>query len=336
MKISASIFSDSKENEILTTIKNLNDNHVDMIHVDCKDDLSVFESVKIIRANSSLPIDMHIITDQPEAFYEGLVQYDIEGVTFQYENLKQKALKLPSNFKGNKGIGITTSTPVNAFETYKNDFDHVLLMATVPGESGGKFDKINFQKIRDFRAAYPDIKIHVDGGVNAEVSFILRNMGVYASVSGSYLFNSSSIGSALLNLKLNEIESHYLVKDFMLETHQSPIIQINDLNLSTLLQTMNSGKLGVAIVNDGNRFVGIIGNADLRNGLLDNINQLNDMDLTVLINKNPLSIKENYTVHQMLSYIKQQTKPVLYLPVINEAEETVGTVSFLNLIKGEL
>ena len=95
------------------------------------------------------------------------------------------------------------------------------MMATIPGESGGKFDKSNFTKIREFSQLYPDKKIHVDGGVNAEVSFILRNMGVYLSVSGSYLFNSVSIGSALLNLKLNEVESHFLVKDFMQKTDSS-------------------------------------------------------------------------------------------------------------------
>jgi len=42
-------------------------------------------------------------------------------------------------------------------------------MATIPGESGGKFDKSNFTKIREFSQQYPEKKIHVDGGVNAEV-----------------------------------------------------------------------------------------------------------------------------------------------------------------------
>ena len=68
MKVSASIYSD-KENDILTTIQNLNDNNVDIIHVDCKDDLSVFEDIKTIKKHSSIPIDLHIITDKPEKFY---------------------------------------------------------------------------------------------------------------------------------------------------------------------------------------------------------------------------------------------------------------------------
>ena len=336
MKISASIFSDSEKN-ILTTIENLNSYHVDVIHVDCKDRISIFEDIKTIRDNSKLPIDLHIITDNPEAYYAGIIQYNVEYVTFQYEDLKEKKLSVPQEYKGKLGIGITTFTDITVFEDYKDSFDFILMMATIPGESGGKFDKSNFTKIREFSQQYPDKKIHVDGGVNAEVSFILRNMGVYLSVSGSYLFNSVSIGSALLNLKLNEIESHFLVKDFMQKTDSSPVIDIKNLTLESLLLTFKKGALGFAIVNDEeDKFAGIIGNADLRNGLLKHVNDLNNLNMKELINPNPLIINENATVHEMLHFIKKQTKPVIYLPVVNDNNNTVGIVSFLNLIKGEL
>jgi len=336
MKISASIFSDSEKN-ILTTIDNLNSYHVDVIHVDCKNRLSIFDDIKVIRENSNLPIDLHIITDNPEAYYPGIIKYNIDYVTFQYEDLKEKKLTIPSDYKGKLGIGITTFTDISVFENYKNSFDFILMMATIPGESGGRFDKSNFTKIREFSQQYPEKKIHVDGGVNAEVSFILRNMGVYLSVSGSYLFNSVSIGSALLNLKLNEIESHFLVKDFMQKTDSSPVINSKDLTLESLLLTFKKGALGFAIINDKNdKFAGIIGNADLRNGLLKHVNDLNSLNMQELINPNPLVINENINVHEMLQFIKKQTKPVIYLPVVNNNNNTVGIVSFLNLIKGEL
>ena len=336
MKISASIFSDS-EKDILKTINNLNSYNVDVIHVDCKDRLSIFDDIKIMRDNSSLPIDLHIITDQPEAYYNGIIEYNIEYVTFQYEDLEEKELSIPDEFKGKIGLGITTFTNISVFENYKNSFDFILMMATIPGESGGQFDKSNFKKIRDFRKQYPDKKIHVDGGVNAEVSFILRNMGVYLSVSGSYLFNSTSIGSALLNLKLNEIESHFLVKDFLQQSEHSPIINSQDLTLENLLLTFKKGALGFAVVlGENDNFTGIIGNADLRNGLLKHVNDLNNLKMNELINKNPLVINENMNVYEMLQFIKNQTKPIMYLPVINDDNKFLGTVSFLNLIKGEL
>lgn len=336
MKISASIYSD-KKNDVLTTVKNLNENHVDMIHVDCKDNLNVFSDIEIMQKNSDIPIDLHIITDNPERFYPALETFDIEYVTFQYEDLTNKTLNIPKEFAGKLGLSITSNTPIDVFDNYKNDFDFILFMATVPGESGGKFDKNNFRRIREFKKKYPTKKIHVDGGVNGEVSFILRNMGVYSSVSGSYLFNASTIANALLNLKLNEIESHFLVKDFMLDMDESPVIQESQLTLENVLNSMNSGKMGfTTVVDNQNTFKGIIGNADLRNGLLKHIPNINDIDILEIINSTPLVIQENFTVYQLLRFIKKQSKPILYLPVVNQKNQAVGTVNFINLIKGEL
>lgn len=308
-----------------------------MIHVDCKDDLNVFADIEIMQQNSHIPIDLHIITATPQRFYPALETFDIEYVTFQYEDLEDKTLNIPKEFTGKLGLAITSNTPIDVFENYKDDFDFILFMATIPGESGGKFDKNNFRRIRDFKKKYPNKKIHVDGGVNGEVSFILRNMGVYSSVSGSYLFNASTIGSALLNLKLNEIESHFLVKDFMLDLDETPTLNQNDLSIASILKSMNSGKMGfTTIIGDNNSFKGIIGNADLRHGLLNHINNLNDINTQEIINSNPLVINENYTVYQLLRFIKKQSKPILYLPVINDNNQAVGTVNFINLIKGEL
>ncbi len=336
MKISASIYSD-KNKEILDTIKDLNDSHVDYIHVDCNDNLNVFADIETIQRNSHIPIDLHIITADAGRFYPALEKFDIDFVTFQYEDLTNKKLQIPKEFTGQLGLAITTNTDISVFEDYKEDFDFILFMATVPGQSGGKFDPINFRKIREFKSKYPDKKVHVDGGVNGEVSFILRNMGVDASVSGSYLFNSTNINSALLNLKLNEIESHFLVGDFMRDLSESPVVYEHELSLKTALEKMAAGKLGfVMVLGEDDKMRGIIGNGDLRNGLLKNIKDLNDIKVAEIINENPLTINRNYTVFQLLRFIKNQNRPVLYLPVINDAGQAVGTVNFMNLIKGEL
>ncbi|MBK9191993.1 MAG: hypothetical protein IPM77_11030 [Crocinitomicaceae bacterium] len=54
MKISASIYSD-KGNDILQTIKDLNESMVDYIHVDCNDNLNVFADIQTIQQNSHIP-----------------------------------------------------------------------------------------------------------------------------------------------------------------------------------------------------------------------------------------------------------------------------------------
>ena len=337
MKISASIYSDKKSDNLIDTIKDLNDSHVDMIHVDCNDDLNVFKDIEVIQQQSHIPIDLHIITPDPARFMPALSTFDIEYVTFQYEDLKDKNLEIPTEYAGQLGLAITSDTPIEVFDQYADEFDFILFMATIPGKSGGEFDKSNFRKIRAFQQKYPNKKVHVDGGVNAEVSFILRNMGVYASVSGSYLFNSANINTALLNLKLNEIESHFLVQDFMRGLDESPVIKESDLNLKNVLETMNKGKLGfLMIIGDDNTFKGIIGNADLRSGLLDHIDDLNDIKISEIINATPLTIKGTYTVFQLLRFIKKESKTIMYLPVVDENNKAIGSVNFMNLIKGEL
>ncbi|MFK8046379.1 MAG: CBS domain-containing protein [Crocinitomicaceae bacterium] len=336
MKVSASIYSD-KVNQLETTIELLNANNIDLIHVDCKDNLAVFDDIVVMKAKSAIPLDLHIITDQADRYYKPMIEHQVDFVTFQYEDLIDKTLDVPNEFTGKLGLSITSNTPIDVFEPYANRFDFILFMATIPGESGGVFDRKNFRRIRDFKKRFPGKRIHVDGGVNGEVSFILRNMGVFASVSGSYLFNASTIGSALLNLKLNEVESHFLVKDFMLDLDESPYIYEADLTLKNTIEAMNIGKLGfTAVINKSNLLKGIIGNADLRQGLLNNIDSLNDLNTADMINAKPLTINESATVVEMIRFVKNESKTILYLPVVNNNNELVGTLNFMNLIKGEI
>ena len=120
MKISASIYSD-KGNDILQTIKDLNESMVDYIHVDCNDNLNVFVDIQTIQQNSHIPIDLHIITEDAKRFYPALIEFDIEYVTFQYEDLKDKKLQIPKEFSGQLGLAITSDTSVTVFENYKED-----------------------------------------------------------------------------------------------------------------------------------------------------------------------------------------------------------------------
>lgn len=308
---------------------------VDLIHVDCNDDMTVFEDIQVIRGITDIPIDLHIISQSPEKYFDALRKTPVDYVTFQYENLSG-LLEIPDDVPGKKGLAITTPTPVNVFEQYHN-FDFILIMATVPGQSGGRFDEVNFKKIREFQHLFPNKRVHVDGGVNAEVSFILRNLGVYSSVSGSYLFNSASIGEALMNLTQRDITSQYKVRDFMRTRDESPLVSVESMTMKGILQTIESGGLGFCVVEDKDQYlVGIISNADIRKGLLRHIDDFNAVQTTDVINPSPVTVEDNQTVNEMLRVIKRQSFPVSYLPVIDSQRKAVGIVTFVNLIKGEL
>ena len=210
-------------------------------------------------------------------------------------------------------------------------------MATVPGQSGGVFDAFNFSKIRQFRALYPDKAIHVDGGVNGEVSFILRNMGVRCSVSGSYLFKAPSIGHALMDLTNRDHDSHFLVKDFMLPITEAPVVKEEEMSMANILNVIEIGDIGACLVtNASNDLVGLISNADLRKGLLRNLDDFNKITPENLINRTPITISDTMTVGDMMKKIKSIPFPLLYVPVVDAKNSAKGIVTFMHLIKGEL
>ena len=334
MKISASIYSDKKR-PLKEVIEDLVQHQVELLHVDCNDDVAVFEDIQQIRQWCDLPIDLHIITEEPEKYFDLLRSNPVEYITFQFEQLSTK-LEIPEDISGKKGLAVITPTSINVFDAYA-DFDFILIMATIPGQSGGVFDAINFSKIRQFRKKYPNKSIHVDGGVNGEVSFILRNMGVSSSVSGSYLFNAPSIGHALMNLTKREIESQYQVADFMMPLEECPVVQKENISLQLILETIEKGNLGFCLItNQSGDLKGIVSSADIRKAMLRHLSDLTKIEAIDLLNEQPIAIQETATVVELLQKIKKCMFPIMYLPVLKNNGKAAGIVNFAYLIKGEL
>ncbi len=335
MKISASVYS-SKSQSLPEIIKDLDVYGADLFHIDCNDDLSVFADIAEIKRLSKTPVDLHIISSEPEKFFAQIESNQVDYVTFQYENLKNE-LTIPKTISAKLGLAIMSDTDISVFETYADKFDFILFMTTTPGQSGGVFDKINFKKIRQFRQQYPDKRIHVDGGVNGEVSFILRNMGVYASVSGSYLMTHESMGAAMLNLKTHEVDSHFQVKDFMRTVDELPLLKLKDRSVTGILQSIEDYDVGFTIlIDDNGKLDGIVTNADVRKGLLKHTDNLNEVSVEDITNTNPVTANENFSVMELLRFIKQQSFAISYLPVVDDNNKVTGAVTFFNLIKGEL
>jgi pentose-5-phosphate-3-epimerase len=334
MKISASVYS-SKEGSLKEIVQNLDAHGIDYLHIDCRDNPEVFADIEEIRTYSNTPIDLHLITAEPEKYFDRINALNIELVTLQFEDLNGYQYK--GGLTSKMGLSIVTDTPMSAISNDFSPYDFVLFMATTPGQSGGRFDKINFRKIREFKKAYPKKLVHVDGGVNAEVSFILRNMGVHSSVVGSYLFKDQPVGAALLNLKTHDIDSHYTVSDFMRLREESPIVSASERNLKSVLQCIEDSKLGFCILEgEDQELYGIVSNADLRREMLRNVDHPQMISLDNMVNTSPISVKEQTTVSDMLIFLKEFDFPINYLPVVDENNRIKGVVSFLNLVKGEL
>lgn len=336
MKISASIYS-NKDRTLENLIKDLDNYNVDMLHVDFNDkknELNKIEKdIKQIRNLCEKPIDLHIISDTPNKYSKFIKDNKIEYVTYQLENIVEE-LNINKSNHTKYGIAITSNTSINQFDKYKNFCDFILLMTTTPGESGGKFNNINFKKIREFKSTYPSKKIHIDGGVNDEIAFILRIHGVKSIVSGSYLVNGD-IAKSLLELKSSVSSSKIKIKEFMQNREEFPIVN-GDCSVEDILIKIEEYDLGFVCVEDVNmKFLGIISMADIRKGMLKDFNQFQNLKAHNILNDDPIVIKETNSINNMLSIIQNKNFLISFIPVLNNSKKLVGLVTFFNLIKSE-
>lgn len=333
MKISASIYSDVNS-PLAAVVQKLDDHGIDLLHIDCRDDERVFNDVRHIRSISTTPIDLHLITAKPEAYFDAINELGIQHVTLQHEALN--GYKYRGGLHCSVGLGLTTGTGLEAFETQQEHFDFALIMATTPGVSGGQFDATNFQKIRRFKKLFTQKKLHVDGGVNAEVSFILRNMGVDAAVVGSFLFGEMPLGASLLSLKTNKAGGRHSIAEMMHPVEELPLVHWGQHSLTAVLEGIEASQMGFVMVAENGKLKGIVSNADLRREMLRCAGLLAQLDVERMLNKQPLTVPFRSNVGQMLEMVKTHPAPVSYLPVVDEEGAIKGAVSFHNLVKGEL
>jgi ribulose-phosphate 3-epimerase len=334
MKISASIYS-NRERSLEETVREADLLHIDYLHVDCNDEMKVFQDIAQVRTRSRTPIDLHLITQTPERYYDLVESNAVELLTLQHELLGPR-FRFPDRLRSRLGIAITSQTPVSAFDHYAEDCGFILFMTTQPGKSGGKFDQETFQRIRDFKHQHPEKRIHVDGGVNDDVAFALKTLGVHCAVSGSFLVCASSMARALMSLQGRTSDQQVPVREFMRSLHETPCIHEAAVTLRRLLEAIDASKLGfVAIIADDGTLRGIVTDGDVRRAALRHIDNLSELLKTDMINRNPLTVTDNATIAEMLRQVCQAPRPVLFLPVVDKSLKLVGVVSFNEIVKGE-
>ena len=140
----------------------------------------------------------------------------------------------------------------------------------------------------------------------------------------------------MLNLKNGQADSHYRVADFMLGLDETPTVSLSGLNLKSVLQSIENARMAFTAVVDKAGFLkGIISNADVRKGLLRSIDDLSSLQAESLINLKPIVAKEEMTVTELLQFVRHQSIPINFLPVVNSEGKLSGSLTFNDLIKGE-
>lgn len=335
MKISASLYSATNQ-DLPSLVQELDALNLDYFHIDYFEgqEAKVKKDIAAIQHISDTAIDLHAIGADSKGFFELADECAVSQLTLQLENLKNE-LVVPKRRDYKFGLAIVNETSIDALAQYAEDLDYILLMTTTPGKSGGKFAKDSFERIRRCRKMYPKLPIYVDGGINAEVSFILRLLGVSQAVSGSFLVNNNNIAAAISDLRFHQKGSDFLLQDFMQNKEDLPILDKATADFETVVSAIEEFKMGFVLYENLQGFQGITSNADLRKGILKNIQDLNQIRVEDLINASPVTISDQATTYEMISLIKSCAFPILFLPVVDENKHLKGVITFNELIKGE-
>ena len=184
----------------------------DWVHIDVMDGHFVpnitigVPVVKSVKRVTRLPLDVHLMIENPDKYIEPFASAGADIITFHYEAVKEEDIIPLINCIQSKnikaGISIKPKTSPEVLLPYINIVDMVLVMTVEPGFGGQKFMPDCAEKIKYIKAIAPKhLIIQVDGGVDAQTSKICTQNGANSLVAGSYIYGADDIEQAILSLK---------------------------------------------------------------------------------------------------------------------------------------
>jgi len=146
--------------------------------------------VEAVRSLTDLPIEAHLMVEQPDLFIQSfaragatVIQVQVEAVPLLYRMVQRiKDLNVRA------GVAINPATSVEALREIAPYLDMVNVMTVDPGFGGQRFIPHSPEKIKRLREIAPDVEIEVDGGVDAQTAPLVVAAGATVLVAGSAVF----------------------------------------------------------------------------------------------------------------------------------------------------
>lgn len=185
----------------------------DVIHVDIMDGHFVpnislgIPVVASLRKATRLPLDVHLMIEQPELYIEDFIRAGGSRILVHQEATVHldRALAMIRELGAEAGAAINPATPVGMLSEVLDKVDTVLVMTVNPGFGGQKFIPNTYEKIRQLnqmRARYnASFRIEVDGGVEPENAAGLAQAGANTFVAGTSIFHTADPAAATRQLK---------------------------------------------------------------------------------------------------------------------------------------
>jgi ribulose-phosphate 3-epimerase len=185
----------------------------DIIHVDVMDGHFVPNItigplvVQGLRKLTSLPLDVHLMIENPERYMDVFAQAGSDWMTIHAEvcpHLKRMIKKI-RQLKVRPGVVLKPATPLKKLYSVLDDIDLVLIMSVNPGFGGQSFIPSTLKKIERLRKIidqnrYP-LEIEVDGGVKVENIGEVSKAGGDIFVVGTGIFKTDNYEETIRKLR---------------------------------------------------------------------------------------------------------------------------------------
>ena len=175
----------------------------DMIHLDVMDgrfvpNITFGEKViATIRGLTSLPLDVHLMVEEPERYFESFAGAGATGLTIHVEAAPhlQRQLSRIRELGCLAGAAVNPGTSLATVREVLDDIDLLLVMTVNPGFGGQQFIPGSVEKVARARRLLDDARsgaaLEVDGGVSRETIEAVWRAGADTFVAGNAIFSAS-------------------------------------------------------------------------------------------------------------------------------------------------
>src|SRR5262249_8279249 len=186
----------------------------DRIHVDVMDGHFVPNIsmgavvVEAIRPITRLPLEVHLMITDPDAFFDEFVAAGADSFLVHWEgnNNLHRTLQRVRALNKRVGVVINPATPASVLEEVLPELDLVLVMTVNPGFGHQHFIHTTLPKIRLVRQmierSRPECELELDGGIDLETARLGVEAGANVLVAGSSIFGDrNGIAAAITQLR---------------------------------------------------------------------------------------------------------------------------------------
>ena len=182
--------------------------HVDVMDTHFVPNLTIgLPVVERIVQISPVPVDVHLMIEEPDRWAPGFAEAGAASVTFHVE-AAQAPVRLARELRrigARAGMALRPATPVEPYLDLLPELDMLLLMTVEPGFGGQAFLDVVLPKIRRARdavsAAGLDVWLQVDGGVSEETIVRAADAGANVFVAGTAVYGADDAAAAIDTLR---------------------------------------------------------------------------------------------------------------------------------------